>query len=199
MHRIGLFAFVMCLASAAAENPTALFNGKDLTGWVGDPSLWSVEDGAIVGKTPGITYNTFLHTDKDYDNFVLRYKVRLTNHNSGVQIRSEVVDPKKYVMAGYQADIAPEYWGLLYEEKKRGMLDFKMDTKKLAKTGEWVDMEIRAEGPNITIKTNGTTTVSYLEKDAKAGAKTGRIGLQLHGGPAMKVEFKDITLEPLTK
>jgi hypothetical protein len=151
----------------------------------------------IVGQTPGIDYNTFLYTDKEYTNFLLKFKVRLTNHNSGVQFRSEVVDPKKYVMSGYQADIAPEYWGLLYEEKKRGMLDFKMDTKKIASVGKWVDVEVRADGPNITITTNGTKTVQYVEKNEKAGAKSGKIGLQLHGGPAMKVEFKDVTLEPL--
>lgn len=198
MHRMGLWTLGVVFLIAGqirSAEPISLFNGKDLTGWKGDSKFWSVADGVIVGQTPGIDYNTFLFTEKEYDNFILRFQVRLTNHNSGVQFRSEVVDPKKYVMAGYQADIAPEYWGLLYEEKKRGMLDFKMDTRKLAKTGEWVPIEIRADGPKITITANGTQTVSYTETDEVKGAKTGKIGLQLHGGPAMKVEFKDLTLE----
>jgi len=202
MHRISLLAVVMLAFGihARAAEKVELFNGKDLTGWTGNSEFWTVKEGAIVGKTPGINYNTFLYTDKEYDNFVLRFKVKLKNHNSGVQFRSQVVDPVKFVMAGYQADIAPDYWGLLYEEKKRGMIGFQKakEVKDLAKTGEWVDVEVRAEGPKITITTNGKNTVEYSEKDEKAGAKKGKIGLQLHGGPAMEVEFKDITLEPLS-
>ena len=38
---------------ATAENAKDFFNGKDLTGWDGDPKLWTVENGEIVGKTPG--------------------------------------------------------------------------------------------------------------------------------------------------
>jgi hypothetical protein len=193
----GIIGISWMVGSSASADTISLFNGKDLSGWTGNADFWKVEEGVIVGQTPGIDYNTFLYTDKEYTNFVLKFKVRLTNHNSGVQFRSEVVDPKKFVMAGYQADIAPEYWGLLYEEKKRGMLDFKMDTKKIASVGKWVDVEVRADGPNITITTNGTKTVQYVEKNDKAGAKSGKIGLQLHGGPAMKVEFKDINLDVL--
>jgi hypothetical protein len=114
-----------------------------------------------------------------------------------VQFRSKIIDPEKFVMAGYQADIAPNYWGLLYEEKGRGMLDFNKDVKGLAKTGEWIDFVVRAQGPNITITCNGTETVRYVEQDAEKGAKTGKIGLQLHGGPPMKVSFKDIVLNEL--
>ena len=202
MHRISLLAVVVLAAgmSARADEKIELFNGKDLSGWTGNAMFWSVKDGVIVGQTPGIDYNTFLYTDKEYDNFVLHFKVKLRNHNSGVQFRSEVVNPAKFVMAGYQADIAPEYWGLLYEEKKRGMIGFQKakEVKDLAKTGEWVEVEVRADGPKITITTNGKNTVDYLEMDPKAGAKKGKIGLQLHGGPAMEVEFKDITLEPIS-
>jgi hypothetical protein len=193
--RLALATLILGLASfSLADDPTPLFNGKNLDGWVGNADFWSVEEGKIVGKTTGLDYNTFLITKEDYSDFVLKFQVNLANNNSGVQFRSEVVDPKKFVMAGYQADIAAGYWGLLYEERKRGMIDFKMDTKKLANTGEWVDMEVRAQGNKITITTNGTVTVQYEEKDAKAGATKGKIGLQLHAGPAMRVEFKNITL-----
>jgi hypothetical protein len=192
-----VLGWMLISVSAAGADTAPLFNGKDLQGWTGNKDFWKVDQGVIVGQTPGIDYNTFLYTDKEYSNFLLKFKVRLANHNSGVQFRSEVVDPKKFVMAGYQADIAPNYWGLLYEEKKRGMIDFKMDTKKIADVNQWVDVEVRAQGPNITITTNGTKTVQYVEKDPKAGATKGRIGLQLHGGPAMKVEYKEISLEEL--
>jgi hypothetical protein len=184
--------------SSFAEEKT-LFNGKDLTGWKGNESLWSVEDGAIVGTTKGLTYNTFLIADGDYENFELKFKAKLGANNSGVQFRSKVVDPAKFVLAGYQADIAPGYWGLLYEEKLRGMIDFtrQKEVKGVAKLGEWADYVIRADGPNITITCNGVETVRYVEKDAVQGAKTGLIGLQLHAGPAMKVYFKDLVLKKL--
>lgn len=184
-------------ATIALGEELQLFNGKDLSGWKGDPEMWKVEDGVIVGTTPGLSYNTFLIYEKELDNFELKFKAKLDRNNSGVQFRSKIVDPEKFVMSGYQADIAPNYWGLLYEEKARGMLDFKKDVKGVAKLGEWADYVIRADGPEITITVNGTETVKYTEKDVKAGAKSGLIGLQLHGGIPMKVHFKDITVESL--
>lgn len=188
---------LLCAAGLAAGEDISLFNGKDLAGWTGSSSHWKVEDGEIVGTTKGLTYNTFLISDKDYGDFELRFKARLDQNNSGVQFRSKVVDPEKFVMAGYQADIAPNYWGLLYEEKLRGMLDFKKDVKGLAKVGEWADYVIRAKGPHLTITVNGVQTVDYTEKDDKAGAKSGKIGLQLHAGVPMTVRFKDLVLRPL--
>ncbi len=170
----GIIGISWMVGSSASAETISLFNGKDLSGWTGNADFWKVEEGVIVGQTPGIDYNTFLYTDKEYTNFVLKFKVRLTNHNSGVQFRSEVVDPKKFVMAGYQADIAPEYWGLLYEEKKRGMLDFKMDTKKIASVGKWVDVEVRADGPNITITTNGTRPSSMSRRTTRPAPSPAR-------------------------
>ena len=193
-----LAALVLLAGSSVAHaDDVKLFNGSDLTGWVGNPDFWSVKDGVIVGQAPLINYNTFLYTKKEYANFILKFKVRLTNHNSGVQFRSKVIDDKKFVMRGYQADIANNYWGLLYEEKGRGKLDFEMNVKDLAKQGEWIDFVVKADGPNITITVNGTDTVTYVEKDPKKGAQTGHIGLQLHSRSAMKVEYKDITINVL--
>lgn len=185
---------VASLPLVAAAEQKYLFNGKDLSGWSGNKELWSVEDGAIVGKTRGLTYNTFLIADGDYGDFELRFKARLMANNSGVQFRSRIIDKGKFVLAGYQADIANGYWGLLYEEKGRGMLDFKKDVRELVKLGDWADYIIRAEGPNITITCNDVETVRYVEMDAARGAKTGKIGLQLHAGIPMTVQFKDIIL-----
>jgi hypothetical protein len=187
------------VCSAAAAEEKNLFNGENLAGWKGDSKLWSVENGAIVGKTKGLNYNTFLIADGEYANFELRFKAKLDANNSGVQFRSKIVEPAKFVLAGYQADIAPNYWGLLYEEKARGMIDFtrQKEVKDVAKLGQWADYVIRADGTHITITCNGVETVRYHEKDLAQGAKTGLIGLQLHAGPPMKVSFKDIVLKKL--
>src|SRR5262245_21038440 len=62
----------------SAADAGAFFNGKDLTGWEGLKDYWSVEDGAIVGKTPkGLSFNTFLCSKRPYNNFELSFQVRL--------------------------------------------------------------------------------------------------------------------------
>jgi hypothetical protein len=83
---------------------TPLFNGKNLTGWVGDPNLWKVEDGILVGRTTeDLSYNDFLRTEKEYADFIMYCEVRLNGYNSGVQFRSLIREDGQ--MAGYQADI----------------------------------------------------------------------------------------------
>src|SRR5215831_12617351 len=107
---LGCFTAASPLICRAADEPAKaegkfvpLFNGKDLAGWHGDPELWKVVDGVIVGSTDDkeIKKNTFLISDKSYKNFVLKAKFRLRNHNSGIQFRSiELTDPK-YGCKGY--------------------------------------------------------------------------------------------------
>jgi len=112
-----------------------LFNGKDLSGWTGQPGFWSVEDGAITGRTtaehPAIQ-NTFLIWEGQAADFELRFKYKLLDvdgksvgfGNSGVQYRSKLVDASYSVISGYQADMecGKNYSGILYEEKGRGIL-----------------------------------------------------------------------------
>lgn len=176
-----------------------LFDGKTLNGWVGDPRLWSVQDGMIVGTTDehSIKTNTFLATEKPYENFVLRLKFKLRNHNSGVQIRSRQLDD--FVVAGYQADIADKrFMGILYEERGRGILQ-DVDPAVVGphvKDGEWNEYVITADGPHITQVLNGHTTVDYTE-ESEEGATKGIIALQLHVGPKMQASFKDIEIKEL--
>ncbi|HYR59083.1 MAG TPA: DUF1080 domain-containing protein [Chthoniobacteraceae bacterium] len=113
-----------------------IFNGKDLTGWKGQAEFWSVQDGAITGRTTAenmVKENTFLiWQDGEVGDFVLTCKYKLVDANgkaegfgnSGVQYRSKVVKPEYSVVAGYQADMecGKTYSGILYEEKGRGIL-----------------------------------------------------------------------------
>jgi len=185
------------------EGFVPLFNGKDLAGWHGDPKLWKVENGEIVGSTEGITFtaNSFLMTDNEYSDFVLRIKVKLRNNNSGIQIRSE--EQAGFAMKGYQADLAEKtYFGMLYEEKGRGFMEYwkKLSPEEQAKIhatgkqGDWNEFEVRCEGDRITITLNGVKTCDIQDPD---GAKRGRVGLQLHVGPPMEVRFKDISIMEL--
>src|SRR4051812_18161155 len=84
----------LTLSASAQDNAgfKPLFNGKDLTGWVAPPdaSLFTVEDGAIVGRTKGdLKTNQFLTADRPYADFVLKAKVKIRNGNSGIQFRSK--------------------------------------------------------------------------------------------------------------
>ena len=92
---------------ATADNLKNFVNGQDLTGWQGDPKLWSVENGEIVGRTSGLKHNEFLKSEMLFGDFRLRVQVQLVDNkgNSGIQFRSEPLD--NGLVKGYQADIGP--------------------------------------------------------------------------------------------
>ena len=99
-------------SSVAQEGFRPLFNGKDLSGWDGNPELWSVEDGCITGKTTGpeqLTYNQFLiWRGGVVKNFELRAKMKQAGNNSGIQYRSrEFPEIGKWSIGGYQCDVHP--------------------------------------------------------------------------------------------
>jgi hypothetical protein len=185
---------------------TSLFNGDDLTGWTGDERLWRVEDGEIVGSTHGhdIEHNTFLSTEKSFDDFSLLVQVKLINHNSGIQFRSE--QHPDHVVKGYQADVAEQtYFGMLYEEGKRGIMPYwnampeaerKGIQEEVVNQGGWNAYEIVCRGDRVQMILNGETTCDIVDPE---GAKEGIIALQLHTGPEMEVRFKDIYIKPLAE
>ena len=184
--------------SSGAFRP--LFDGKTLEGWKGRKSLWKVEDGAICGQSTAdfkLKHNDFLYTEKEYGDFELTLSYKLVNHNSGVQIRSQV--HKDFRVTGYQADIAMKrYTGILYDEGRRGIIaDVKpKEISKFIKKNDWNDYRIVCKGPNITLWINGQQTISYTEKKASIPNK-GVIAFQLHAGPPMKVLFKNIKIKEL--
>jgi len=178
----------------------SLFNGNNLDGWHGDKDLWKVEDGVIVGSTDekSLKHNSFLFYEKPYKNFVLKAKFKLRNHNSGIQFRSEELP--EFDCKGYQADMAEKrYTGILHEEKGRIIVaDVKEnEVKEHYKPGEWAEFVITADGPHIKQELNGYTTIDYTEPEGDKTLKEGVIALQLHAGPKMRVEFKDIEIKEL--
>lgn len=192
-------AVVLGLTTARADDSGfhPLFNGKDLTGWISptDASIFRVENGEIVGKTDGkLKRNEFLTTVKPYADFVLKAKVKLINHNSGIQFRSQRSGDG--VIAGPQADAADDYWGLLYEERGRGILERYPEDKvaKLVKPQDWNDFVITARGSHITIDLNGTR---IIDRNDPKFSPSGIIALQVHVGPPMEVRFKDIKIKEL--
>ncbi|MCX7665821.1 MAG: DUF1080 domain-containing protein [Gemmataceae bacterium] len=174
------------------ETAKDFFNGKDLTGWIGDKTLWSVQDGEIVGSAPkGLKKNEFLKSELAAGDFKLTLKVKLTpnTENSGIQFRSEILPDGD--VKGYQADIGKGWWGKLYEEHGRAILWDKSGEEHV-KAGEWNEYVIEAVGSRIRTYINGKLCVDL---DDPKGVKRGIFALQLHSGGPIEVRFKDLQLE----
>jgi hypothetical protein len=200
---------VVCLAAGwallaqGADSPSAFFNGKNLDGWEGlTQEYWSVKDGAIIGSseaTKGLKFNTFLCSKKKYKDFELKFQIRLKGGagNSGVQIRSEIFEPKNFAVKGPQCDIGAQYWGSLYGEHFGGMMKA-ADAKvvgKVLKKDDFNDYYIKAVGKRITIKLNGETMV---DEEFPKAPDEGIIAWQLHSGGPMEVTFKNIEFKDLS-
>jgi putative membrane-bound dehydrogenase-like protein len=201
-----LFCILLLLSLAKAQTP--LFNGTSLEGWnirAGEEKWWSVQDGMITGGslTEKVPYNTFLSTKKSYQNFDLRFQIKLTKGdgfiNSGLQLRSTRV-PNNSEMCGYQVDAGIGWWGKLYDESRRNkVIGEPVDAaaiKAAAKDWDWNDYRIVCEGKRIRSWINGVPALDYTEADPSIPL-SGLIGLQAHGGGKFLVQFKNITLTEL--
>jgi putative membrane-bound dehydrogenase-like protein len=176
---------------ATAENAKDFFNGKDLTNWDGDPKLWSVQDGEIVGKSPGIPRNEFLRSHFLAGDFRLSLKLKLVPNagNSGVQFRSEPQPDGE--MRGPQADVGAGWWGKLYDESGRGVVSTKSG-EPFVKPNEWNEYVIEAQGSHVRTWINGQPCVDL---DDPKLSQRGIFALQIHSGGPMEVRFKDLKLE----
>tara|TARA_B100001248_G_scaffold260933_1_gene250588 strand:- start:157 stop:3426 length:3270 start_codon:yes stop_codon:yes gene_type:complete len=211
------------LASLSAQKTIDLFNGKDLSGWIGKDQFWKVENGAIVGETTASNptpANTFLiWKGGEVKDFEFSCQVKFQGNNSGVQYRSKAIgDLNDCVLTGYQADLHPkqEFFGMLYGEKygKRGIIAKRWqkadaradkDVKILGSVGDkteldgskWNKLTIVAVGNRLIHMVNDMVTVDVTENHPDAIAK-GHLGLQLHRGAPMKVEFKALKYRKLS-
>ena len=174
----------------------SLFNGRDLAGWDGDPGLWSVAEGAIVGSTDSrpLVKNSFLISRSSFSDFILRFEVRLRNGNSGMQFRSERLGG--WTVRGYQADLAAgKGWGNIHGEGLPGglILDGWQDRGEHVVLPGWNAVEILCDGHRIRIAVNGTVTTDVLDP----GSLEGVLAMQLHRGEPMRVEYRNIRILPL--
>jgi len=216
---VGIF---MVPARAAEPEFVSIFDGTSLDGWEGKPEFWRVEDGAIVGETTlekPTKGNTFLiWRDGLVDDFELRLTYRLTGGNSGIQYRSK--DHGDFVVGGYQADFesGPKFSGILYEERGRGILALRgqrvtiaadgtktvgevigdaAELQKAIRLDDWNDYSIVAQGSKLQHFINGQLMSETIDDQTGKRAEQGVLALQVHAGPPMKVEFKDIRLKRL--
>jgi len=149
---------------------TALFNGKDLSGWTGNNHSYAVEDGNIVIRPK--KGGGKLYTEKEYSDFIFRFEFKLTpGANNGLGIRTPLTGNAAYV--GYELQIidntASKYENLepfQYHGSVYGIIPAKRGYLK--PVGEWNSQEVWIKGDKIRITLNGTVIVEGNLKEASA-------------------------------
>ena len=207
---IGTSAF----AQGQEEGFVSLFDGKTLNGWVkrGGDAAYKVDNGTIVGECLPSKLNTFLCSEKEYGDFILKLEFKFdVPGNSGVQFRSAARPhgEGRQSVYGYQAEIDPNPRGdtaRVYDEGRRGhkhgivFLDTTSDETMTAaraahRSGEWNDLEIQCVGPSIRTWLNGVPVVNLFDDQSF----TGFFGLQVHVGDQGKVRWRNIRVKDLGK
>lgn len=219
----------------------SIFNEKDLSGWVGDSTYWSVKEGTLVGEVTPETIlerNSFIIYEKAQpSNFELKLEYKISNSgNSGINYRSERIEKFPFALKGYQCDIDGKnrYTGQNYEEKKRTTLaymgekvtipsmpdsisktnlrknvkkncwqtrivsDTLGDLKQLKshiKENDWNSVHLIVKDNRMQHYINGVLMSDVLDLDTENRANKGFLGVQVHVGPPMKVEYKNIKIK----
>src|SRR5262245_38712586 len=203
---------------AAGARAGALFDGRTLDGWSGDPAVWSARDGCIVGSTVAhpIEHNTYLlWQGADVADFELAFEVRLQgDNNSGVQYRSAAFAGEPFQVQGYQCDVHPEpgYYGMLYEERGRGIVALRGQQVACDRDGvarvlqsappprvdlaQWHAFRVVARGPHLQHFVDGALATEVTD-DAASARRAGTFALQVHGGAPMTVWFRALQLRRL--
>ena len=163
-----------------------------MNGWLYDPAIWSVENGEIVGRAPnGIEHNTWAVGPLRFTDFRMTVEVKLVNDlgNSGIQVRSSrALDGE---VSGLQADIGAGWWGKLYEEHGRGLLEA-AGAAAHVKRGDWNTYEVVITGDRIQTALNGHKIVDRSDAEI---AQQGIVALQLHSGGPTEVRFRNFSFE----
>lgn len=182
-----LFALCMCYAvCTSAQTWESLFNGKDLKGWkvLNGTAEYKVKDNMIVGISKTNTPNTFLATNKSYQDFILEFEFKIEEGlNSGVQIRSE--SKKEFRngrVHGYQFEMDPSeraWTGGIFDEARRDWiypLSINPAARTAYKNNEWNKARIEACGNFIRTWVNGRPCANIWDDMTPKGI----IALQVH-------------------
>ncbi|MDA7935033.1 DUF1080 domain-containing protein, partial [Akkermansiaceae bacterium] len=223
LMRAAAIVVLGCGSVTAAEGEfQSLFNGRNLDGWDGNPEIWSVHDGVIIGKSEGpsrMKYNQFLiWRGGEVENFEFRAQMKIIGDNSGIQYRSkELPAVGKWAVGGYQCDVHVNspYHAMLYEERGRGItalngqgvvtdpegtrwLTDRHETVK-AEFGTWNEYTIIAKGNHIIHKLNGKKTAEFHDFEKGRRSLKGLLAFQISSGKPMTVMVKEAKLKMLPK
>jgi hypothetical protein len=194
----GIAAFVILLSAAAVARAgefVSLFNGKDLTGWkVPDPNpFWKVVDGVLVGENDEKLKGSMLYTEKSFKDFIFEADVRWQGEiDSGFMVRK----PELQMQIGVSRSLKKDMTCSFYTGGKEGYPEAgrAKDIDKVLKQGDWNTIRLQAKGDTFTVWCNGVKVSEYTNPKY---SNPGPIGLQIHPGVKMKVEFKNIKIQEL--
>ncbi|WP_367874422.1 DUF1080 domain-containing protein [Luteolibacter sp. Populi] len=189
MTRCLLLASLFFSGLAAAE-PEKIFNGTGLEGWnVKGATYWTAADGVLKGESDDKKQGSILWTDKSYKDFTVELEFRFSGDvDSGVFLRGEA----DQIQIGTSRSKKRDMTASPYIGPKSGYPQEAAGVKELLKEGDWNKMKIVAKGGTYTVSLNGKQVVEYVSDTAK---ESGPLGLQIHPGVKMKIEFKNVTVE----
>lgn len=179
-------------AAQSSEKLPPIFNGKDLTGWKTPTpaSYWNVVDGVLVGESDERMKASMLYTEKTYKNVVVEAEVRWSGDiDSGIMVRK----PEMQLQIGTSRSLKRDMTCCFYVGKypEEGQAKGK---DEVLKAGDWNKIRLEARGDTYTVWLNGKKVTEYTNP---ASQDAGPIGLQIHAGVKMKVEFRNIGAKPL--
>ncbi len=185
-------ALLAIAALPAAGEPGAdrplesIFNGRDLTGWKPPQgAFWRVEKGTLVGENDAALKGSMLYTDRDYGDVVVEADVRFDGEiDSGIMLRKPEVQVQIGVSRSLKRDMTCSFYTGTYPEAARAER-----AGELLKSGDWNRIRVEARGDTFTVWLNGEQVSRYSDQKYSGPAP---IGLQIHAGLPMKVEFRDI-------
>lgn len=188
---VGLFCFSVTAAAQVRkpgkkENWESLFNGKDLKGWkqINGSAPFEVKNGEIIGTTVAEGPNSFLATDKEYGDFILKLELKLDNlMNSGIQFRSlSKPDYNNGAVYGYQMEVDPSdraWSGGIHDELRRDWLytlEYNPAAKKAFQRTDWNVYRIECIGNSLRTWVNGVPAAHLIDDETAIGF----IALQVH-------------------
>ncbi|OUJ74554.1 3-keto-disaccharide hydrolase [Hymenobacter crusticola] len=210
----------------AEKGYQAIFDGKTLRGWEYDTTYWHVRDGVLVGEVTPATIlkrNTFIiwrgGQPRDFE-LLVDYRISALG-NSGINYRSEEVPDLPYALQGYQADLdgRNRYAGQNYEERGRKFLALRGQRVRLVegqppqvldslgggraalqqhiKAGDWNRVHLVVKGNHLQHYINDVLMSDVTDDDAANRKLSGWIGVQVHVGPPMKIEYKNFKIKTL--
>jgi hypothetical protein len=177
----------ICSAEPPAHPPLEpIFNGRDLTGWKQPAgNFWTVADGVLVGENDSALKGSMLFTDRDYGDVVVEADCRFSGEiDSGIMLRKPELQVQIGVSRSLKRDMTCSFYTGKYPEEARAPR-----AADLLVPNDWNRIRVEAKGDTFTVWLNGEQVSRYT--NAKY-AEPAPIGLQIHAGLPMKVEFRNI-------
>ena len=222
-------SFLQCATEQVKnqKDEIEVFNGRDLKNWIYDPAYWRVENGILIGEvTPStiLKKNSFIIWNgtmpHDFELWV-EYRVS-ADGNSGINYRSALVEGEQFALKGYQADIDGQgKWnGQNYEERGRQFLAKRGQQVVIEKDGkitvkaslgsedslqtfvrkeDWNEYHLVVNGDRMLHYINNVLMSEVIDLDEQHRSREGLLGVQVHVGPPMKIEYRNFRLRSLDR